>query len=119
MAKLQANGDELFRYLDPRAGGLLSVRSNGVVLRKTPFSGGWKVYARKKADVPLEEWANRKAEAFSKTYAWQRVKSIPSSETLNRWAFDGVAETVTGDTIEPDGVGVDGAPSWLLVFAVI
>lgn len=38
---------------------------------------------------------------------------------LEAWAGDSVCETVTGDTVEPDGTGADGAPSWLLALGMI
>ena len=39
--------------------------------------------------------------------------------TLEKWSSDGVAKSVTGQRVEPDGWGVDGAPSWLLAIGVI
>jgi hypothetical protein len=43
----------------------------------------------------------------------------PSMNTLEKWSSDGVAKSVTGQRVEPDGWGVDGAPSWLLAIGVI
>jgi len=43
----------------------------------------------------------------------------PGMNTLEKWMADGVAKTVTGQRIEPDGWGTDGAPSWLLAIGVI
>lgn len=44
---------------------------------------------------------------------------IPDVEALEEWAHDTVCETPTGDTVEPDGYGPDGAPSWLLILGLI
>lgn len=43
----------------------------------------------------------------------------PKLNTIGRWEYDGMAKTVTGKTVEPDGYGPDGSPSWLLVLGVI
>jgi hypothetical protein len=44
--------------------------------------------------------------------------STPDDDTLERWGFDGVCESVTGYTVEPDGHSEDGAPSWLLALGL-
>ena len=44
---------------------------------------------------------------------------MPSEKTLEKWSFDGVAQSVTGKKVEPDGIGPDGAPSWLLVLGIL
>ncbi len=43
----------------------------------------------------------------------------PSMNTLEKWSNDGVAKSVTGARVEPDGYGPDGSPSWLLVLGFI
>lgn len=43
----------------------------------------------------------------------------PSNSTLEKWCDDGVAKTVTGHKVEPDGYGPDGSPSWLLAMGLI
>jgi hypothetical protein len=43
----------------------------------------------------------------------------PSLRKLERESNDGVCTTVTGKRVEPDGIGDDGSPSWLLVMGVI
>ena len=42
----------------------------------------------------------------------------PSMASLERMS-DGIAKSVTGKTVEPDGYGPDGSPSWLLVLGFI
>jgi len=43
----------------------------------------------------------------------------PSTGKLTRMVYDGIASTVTGKRVEPDGHGTDGSPSWLLVMGLI
>ena len=43
----------------------------------------------------------------------------PTLKTLEKYSWDGVAKTVTGYRTEPDGIGIDGSPSWLLVIGII
>lgn len=43
----------------------------------------------------------------------------PGVRTMEKWMSDAVAKTVTGHRTEPDGYGVDGSPSWLLVVGII
>ncbi len=43
----------------------------------------------------------------------------PSVRTLEKWSQDGVAKSVTGHRVEPDGYGPDGSPSWLLALGLI
>lgn len=119
MAKLSAHGAELFRYFSISRRCLMAAMEDGTTLYKTPYSG-WKVFARKKADVPLEQWRRGKEEMVSKLPEWARkCKSIPSVSALERWSYDGICETPTGETVEPDGIGTDGVPSWTLIFGFI
>ena len=43
----------------------------------------------------------------------------PGQKALERMVFDSVAKSITGKTVEPDGVASDGSPSWLLVLGLI
>jgi len=47
------------------------------------------------------------------------ISRPPSIRVMEKWMFDGVAKSVTGKRVEPDGIGPDGAPSWMLVFGII
>lgn len=119
MAKLTAHGDEIARYFSPRRRALVSVRSDGVSLIRR-VGTGWKVLARKKAEIPLDEWRTRKLEAIAALPTWAReCRALPSWHTLESAVTDGVCESVTGDNVEPDGHGPDGAPSWLLALGMI
>jgi len=120
MAKLKAHGEEIARYVSPKWGGLISIRSDGTVLRRTPWSG-WKVHARVKPGVDLEEWVEKKREWFRgiPENHWMRCTTLPSLQTLEEWAEAGIAETPTGYEVEPDGRGPDGSPSWLLILGML
>lgn len=120
MATLSKQGNELYRFFSVARQGLISVRDNGTVLRRTPWSSGWKVYSRKRSDVSLETWLDAKRAQYEKLSPWKReVKSLPSFETLQAWEHDGICETPTGHSVEPDGTGPDGVPSWLRVLSII
>lgn len=43
---------------------------------------------------------------------------VPSMRTLTQMG-EGLSKSVTGKTVEPDGYGPDGSPSWLLVLGMI
>ena len=43
----------------------------------------------------------------------------PTTEELEGWVLDGVAEATDGCTVEPDGVCPHGHSSWLLVLGFI
>ena len=46
-------------------------------------------------------------------------KQPPTMKTLERWVEDGVASSITGQRVEPDGYDQNGFPSWLLVLGLI
>lgn len=43
----------------------------------------------------------------------------PTTATLERWSFDGVAMSLDGFRVEPDGMSPNGLPSWLLALGMI
>jgi hypothetical protein len=119
MAKLSAH-NEIFRFLASN-GSLRAYCSDGKVLYRR-VGGGWKVRGTIKPDRTPAQAAENVRQAFiAKGEGWRlRVKSLPSMATLERWmSEDGGCETVTGDWVEPDGVGPDGAPSWLRALCMI
>lgn len=120
MAKLSAHGTELFRYLSPKYRALVAVCADGTVLTRSPFTNGWKVLARKRPEIKLEDWVAKKRERYCALPAWiKEVKSIPSLRMLQKWEDDGWCETPTGHVVEPDGRGPDGVPSWFLLLGLI
>jgi len=119
MAKLIAHGTELFRYFNPATGRLFAVMSDGVRLYRTAYSG-WKVFARKKPGALMGNWVAAMEAKRAQVPEWaQRTTSLPSSATLQKWEMDGICKTPTGHTVEPDGTGPDGVPSWLRVLRLI
>ena len=51
--------------------------------------------------------------------SYTSVCKHPSVTSLMRWAEDGIAKSVGGKKVEPDGYDSDGFPSWLLVVGMI
>lgn len=51
--------------------------------------------------------------------SFTKLRKPPGLKSLERMSMDGVVSTVTGKRTEPDGLGDDGSPSWLLVIGVI
>lgn len=43
----------------------------------------------------------------------------PSLKTMEKWSDDGVAKSMLGKRVEPDGYDDEGSPSWMLVVGVI
>jgi hypothetical protein len=111
--------EEIARYFSTKHGGLISIRADGVTLVRHPGTE-WKVLARKRDDVSIKQWTQGKMEFVDRLSAWKvGVESLPSLEKIGEWVADSVCETVTGEMVEPDGVGSDGAPSWLLALGMI
>ena len=120
MAELSANGHEVARYFDPTRGVLVSVRSNGKRLYRGVGTPCWRVLATKNAAVSLDQWLSSKLRYMNNLPWWcSQVKSLPSLATLQEWQTDSICETVTGDQVEPDGHGPDGAPIWLVALRMI
>ena len=111
--------NELYRYVDPRHNGLVSVTDDGNTFILRPGQDDWVQRTRLKDGADLEEWISRKLEFKSKLKHWQLVDSIPSMSELEHWMIDGVAETTNGQEIEPDGIACDGSPSWLVALGLI
>jgi hypothetical protein len=47
------------------------------------------------------------------------ISRPPSVNMMEKWMYDGVAKSITGKRVEPDGYGPDGAPSWMLAMGII
>lgn len=110
---------ERSRFFSRKHTALYSVRVNGAVFAKT-LERGWGVRA---TEVHGDELAARFA-TFDRWIGslrpWQlEVHDLPSLTDLEDWTFDSVCETPTGHTVEPDGEGPDGVPSWLRIFRLI
>ena len=46
-------------------------------------------------------------------------KKPPSMRALEKMASDGIARSITGKKVEPDGFGPDGSPSWLIALGLV
>lgn len=111
---------ERHRYFSRKRGGLYSMRADGALYVKR-LEHGWRL--AKDAPANPEELAQRLsgfAEMVDKAPFWMRsVTDIPTMDEMEEWAHDSVCETPTGHTVEPDGEGPDGVPSWLRIFGLI
>ena len=116
-------GQELYRFLDD-FGALISVRADGSTWLQTLDDRRWRCVRRKADDVSLERWTNaklRQKRALADAAPWRLgVDEIPSLDELEEWASDGICPTVDGEhTVEPDGHGPTGCPSWLLALGIL
>lgn len=50
---------------------------------------------------------------------YRSVLKTPSLNSLDKWTNDGICKSVFGATVEPDGHGAYGEPSWLLAMGLI
>lgn len=131
MAKLSAHGTELYRYLSPKSGCLISVRSDGTLLRRQIF-GTWHLYAKKVDSLTLEQWKDLKRQRYEELPPWCRgVRGFPSQAQLEAWQLDGACDVVDGSAAyEPDYRGTpendvnavcqdSHGPSWLVALKLI
>jgi len=51
-------------------------------------------------------------------FYFNKIK-VPSLETAGKWIDDGIARSILGKKVEPDGHDDEGSPSWLLVMGLI
>lgn len=112
--------EEILRWFSPQRLVLKSLRRDGVVLFRGVGDSRWRPFFHKKAEIPLDEFIENKRNAVAKLPEWARLAhAIPSVRQLEEWVSDCQCETPTGDIVEPDGHGPDGAPSWLLALGMI
>jgi len=43
----------------------------------------------------------------------------PSIKTMEKWSDNGIAKSMLGKNVEPDGHDDEGSPSWMLVLSLI
>lgn len=111
---------ELFRFFDQKTGHMVSIHDDGTVNRASINETRYRCVARKKAEVPMEQWVARKKEIYDALPEWtKKVRRLPSMATLEHWSEEGFCMTPTGHRVEPDGHGPDGVPSWLLLLHFI
>jgi hypothetical protein len=117
--KISECGKQIASYLDV-GGALVSFREDGTTWVQTFSDRKWRRIATKRDTISIEEWTARKLAKVAALPEWQRTtKRLPSNNQIREWTYDSVCETPSGDTVEPDGVGPDGAPSWLRILGLI
>lgn len=110
---------EFLRYFSLKHAALLSYRDDGTVHILRPGEH-WALFATKKPEIGLSDWIERKKTYAGELPAWCRqVTELPSIDALVAWQVECTCETPTGHVVEPDGVGPDGAPSWLRALGLI
>ena len=55
----------------------------------------------------------------SRLYKYFKVAQPPTMALLKRWMAQGVAKSVLGHRVEPDGWDPESSPSWMLVLGLI
>lgn len=111
---------EFLRYFDPARRCLVRHLDNGKTQFRRVVDETWNPWTKKKDGYTLDDWRARKIAHFRTLPVWaQDVRELPSLEELTDALSDGACETPTGDSVEPDGHGPDGAPSWLLALGLI
>jgi len=77
-------------------------------------------YDQNKRAVMIEESDKIIYIPASKAYNYLNgFKKEPSITTMEKWANDGIAKTIIGTKIEPDGYDNKGMPSWFIVVGII
>lgn len=115
MAKISANGaHEVLRWTGRTGSRLL--RSDGTILAR--IGDSWKLWARVKDDVTIEQYAARVHELATAGRLLVGV-TTPSTATLRRWMDEGGCKATDGCWVEPDGTCPHGHKSWLLVQGLI
>ena len=118
MIESELPGREVARYIVMHRG-IASARDTGQTMLYEPF-GGWKPFRRKKDHVMIEDWKDDLSKRLIAMPKWATdVDYLPTEDDLKDAVSDGVCATPSGDDVEPDGHGPDGAPSWLMVFGLI
>lgn len=79
------------------------------------FSGNTMKVTGTNSMSPDKETITINVNASRYNYYFGLGQKAPTMKTLEKWISDGIAKTVTGCRVEPDGIGPDGSPSWLLV----
>lgn len=113
------DAQEFLRFFHPNNHTLVSCRNDGTVWAQT-VGEEWFLHSRKKEEISLEAWKALKRNFAATLPAWCReVSELPTMEELEEMTFDSICPTPTGDDVEPDGYGPDGAPSWLMALGLI
>lgn len=116
----EAQAEEFARFFSMKYRALVSYRTDGHILIQRIGDPGFRPFMTKKPHVPLDQWIANKRTQISAVPAWCfEVHELPSMEELEEWGSDSLCDTPTGHTVEPDGTGPDGVPSWLRCLGLI
>lgn len=111
---------EFARFFSMKHRGIVSLRSDGTIHIQRLGHSGFVRYLRKKDNVPLDQWIAAKQAEIRGIPSWCfEVAELPTMEELEEWASDSIVDTPTGYSVEPDGCGPDGVPSWLRCLGLI
>lgn len=117
---IEASTDEFARFFSLEHRGLVSYRRDGRILIQRAGDWDFRPFLKKKSNVPLDEWIALKQKEIGAVPRWCfEVTELPRMQELEEWVSDSVVETPTGYSVEPDGTGPDGVPSWLRCLGLI
>lgn len=98
----------------------IKLKSGGVLAKGTAVTITWPDDSRPglarvvSSDLDIRISSRSLVDYFGRPF----VKA-PTISALMKMSDDGIAKSLTGKRIEPDGHGPDGSPSWLLVLGYI
>lgn len=133
--KASAALEDVMEYFAHGYGQRLASTAIPVVLKKEiKLRDGTVIPVGSKGDVLFNQGQNSVASAGFDSLGGRRVNlsnknlfdyfgrpftKVPSLTSLEKMSDDGVASSVTGKRVEPDGFGPDGSPSWLLALGYV
>jgi hypothetical protein len=71
------------------------------------------------AGVNLVTWNGRELKLSGRSIGKALAGELPTNDDMEDWVCDSICDTPTGHSVEPDGWGPDGVPSWLMLAGVI
>lgn len=122
---LDDHGTEILRFFAKPERCIVSIRSTGELYTKRT-SHDWMLAKRFKRQ---KDWTDEQYQALlvesadrikSKLEPWQINANLPPLSKIKKWVVgEDNCVTPTGHVVEPDGVGPDGVPSWLILLGMI
>jgi hypothetical protein len=112
--------ETVFTFVSPKSGNVFAILADGTRYGKSLTRRQWTFIGKHKAELTIEQWIKNWTERRDSLPTWAHgVHSIPTMRQLEKWSNDGIARTVDGQRIEPDGTAANGAPSWLIVLGML
>lgn len=124
-AKMESSGPELLRYYSPKYACLASIRATGEIWTKSLYKDWMSTKRIKSVKGATQEEHNEIVRKNIETLKerlqpWQIDAKLPSLSSVKKWITGDVGvKSPTGYTVDPDGVGPDGVPSWLILLRMI